>query len=185
MKKVLLSAAVVLAAICIYAFATPAAKPAADKAENPLKWYTFEEAVALNAKAPKKMFIDVYTDWCGWCKKMDANTFSDPKVAAYLAENFYPVKFNAEQKEDIGFKGHTLKYMPNAGRRGVHELAVSLLEGQLGYPSFVYLDENQDRISISPGYKDANTMLTELKFIGGNHFKTMSYEQFVDKKGNK
>lgn len=183
MKKVLISAAVVFAAIGIYAFAVPAVKPTAEVAENPLKWYSFEEAVALSGKNPKKLFIDVYTDWCGWCKKMDANTFSDPKVAAYLAENFYPVKFNAEQKENIAYKGYTLKFMPNAGRRGAHELAVSLLEGQLGYPSFVYLDENQDRISISPGYKDAKTMLTELKFIAGNHFKTMSYEQFVDKGG--
>ncbi|NUQ25632.1 MAG: DUF255 domain-containing protein [Saprospiraceae bacterium] len=183
MKKVLVSAAVVLAVIGIYAFAVPAAKPAVDVAENPLKWYTFEEAVALSEKNPKKMFIDVYTDWCGWCKKMDANTFSDPKVAAYLAENYYPVKFNAEQKDNIAYKGHTLKFIANHGRRGVHELAVSLLEGQLGYPSFVYLDEKQDRISISPGYKDAATMLKELRFIGGDHFKTMSYEQFVDKGG--
>ena len=134
--------------------------------------------MAQMEKQPKKIFIDVYTDWCGWCKRMDATTFQDPKVAAYLNENFYPVKFNAEQKGDIEYKGYTLKFR-EAGRRGVHELAYSLLDGRLGYPAFVYLDENQDRITISPGYKAADAMLKELKYIGGEHYKSTSFEEFT------
>ena len=53
------------------------------------------------------MFIDVYTDWCGWCKRMDASTFKDPTVAAYLNANFYPVKLNAETRDTITFNGKT------------------------------------------------------------------------------
>ena len=58
------------------------------KAVTPVKWYSLEEAVALQKKKPKKIFIDMYTDWCGWCKRMDATTFTDPAVSAYLNENF-------------------------------------------------------------------------------------------------
>uniref|UniRef100_A0A3Q2YUK7 Spermatogenesis-associated protein 20-like TRX domain-containing protein n=1 Tax=Hippocampus comes TaxID=109280 RepID=A0A3Q2YUK7_HIPCM len=49
----------------------------------------------------KKVFIDIYTDWCGWCKKMDKDTFQNPEVAAYMNENFLMVKMDAEGKDPI------------------------------------------------------------------------------------
>ena len=142
-----------------------------------IKWYSWEEAIELSKENPKKIFIDVYTDWCGWCKRMDKTTFSDPEVSNYINANFYPVKFDAEQKEEILYKGHTLKYV-GQGRRGYHELAYSLLDGRMGYPAFVYLDESQNRITISPGYKDQKMMIKELKFIGGELYKEMTFEQY-------
>ena len=66
-----------------------------------------------------------------------------------------------------------------AGRRGVHELAYALLDGRLGYPAFVYLDENQDRITISPGYKTADVIIKELEFVADEHYKTTSYDDFT------
>ncbi len=154
-------------------------RPAAASAspEVAIQWMTWEEAIKKSEKAPRKIFIDLYTDWCGWCKKMDATTFADPKVADYINKHFYAVKFNAEQKENIVYKGHTLKYIAN-GARGVHELAYSLLDGRLGYPSYVYLDEQQARITISPGYKTVDAMMKELQYIAGEHYKTTSYESF-------
>ena len=62
-----------------------------------VKWMTWEEAAAANDKQPKKIFVDVYTNWCGWCKKMDASTFKETDVVKILNEKFYPVKLNAEQ----------------------------------------------------------------------------------------
>ena len=68
-----------------------------------IKWYEFEEAVAKTDEEPKKIFLDLYTDWCGWCKKMDASTFKNPRIAELLNEYFYPVKFNGEHKEPVVF----------------------------------------------------------------------------------
>lgn len=186
MKKVVIGGVLAIAALLVYAFVTPnnaANTQTGNQEEGALTWYTWEEAIKMSQKSPKKIFIDVYTDWCGWCKKMDKSTFSDPDVAAYLAKNFIPVKFNAEQKESIKYKDHELKYLPQYGRNGVHELAVSLLDGQLGYPAFVYLDENQDRISISPGYKEAPYMLKELKFVAEGHYKNSTFQQYLQKNG--
>jgi thioredoxin-related protein len=135
-----------------------------------VKWYTWEEAIKANEKEPKKLMIDLYTDWCGWCKRMDKTTFSDPKVAQYLNENFYPIKFNAEQKETIVYQGHEFKFV-NQGRRGVHTLAYSLLDGKLSYPSIVFMDEEVKRIMISKGYKGADDFMKELKFTAEEEYK--------------
>jgi len=175
MKKVVIPVFFLAIAAILSAFTLPE-KTTAEAEE--VKWYTWEEAIEASKENPKKIFIDVYTDWCGWCKRMDKNTFSQAEVAQYLNENFYPVKFDAEQKEDIVFDGHTFKFVQQ-GRRGVHTLAYSLLDGKLGYPAVVYLDEEMRRITVSPGYKEVEQMMNELRFIGEDHYKEKTYEDFL------
>lgn len=126
-----------------------------------VKWYTMEEALAANERAPKALFIDMYTSWCGWCKVMDKKTFTKKEVIAYLNENFYPVKFDAEQREELMFKGKTYQYV-KAGRRGIHTLAYTLLGGKASYPSFVILDKDLNHMGIMRGFKEAKPFLDEL-----------------------
>ncbi len=145
--------------------------------DDKIKWLTWEEAVELNEKTPKKIFVDVYTDWCGWCKRMDATTFNDPEVVKYMNENFYAVKLDAEMKDKVMFRNQEFKYV-KAGRRGVHTLAYSLLEGKMSYPSFVTLNETYDRIAISPGFKQKDQLLKELKFAAEEQYKEQSWEEF-------
>ncbi len=79
------------------------------KAQDQIQWMKFEEAIAANTKQPKMILVDVYTDWCGWCKKMDKETFTNPKVIAHLKQNFYAVKLNAENTQrKFEFMGKTL-----------------------------------------------------------------------------
>ncbi len=75
--------------------------------KSPINWLTLEEADSLYKIQKRPIFIDVFTNWCGWCKRMDASTFKDPNVAAYLNTNFYPVKLNAETRDTITFNGKT------------------------------------------------------------------------------
>jgi len=142
-----------------------------------VKWYSWEEASELSKTSPKKVFVDVYTDWCGWCKKMDASTFKDAEIVNYLNDNFYPVKFNAEQKDQISFNGTDFKFIAQ-GRRGVHQLAYALLDGRMGYPAFVLLDESFARIMISPGFKKAPQLQQELTFAKEEKYKKMSWEAY-------
>jgi thioredoxin-related protein len=137
-----------------------------------VEWYSIEEAVVLNSKEPKKMMIDVYTTWCGWCKVMDRNTFSDKNIAEYLNTNFYPVKLNAEQKEVITIGDKNFEYV-TVGNRGYNELAVYLLQGQMGFPSVVFLDEEGKLIGQPfQGYKDAKAFDELMKYIGEEKYKT-------------
>lgn len=149
----------------------------AQSSNDGVKWMTWQEASELSKVTPKKIFVDVYTDWCGWCKKMDATTFQDPKVVQFLNENFYAVKLNAEMKDEILFNDHLFKWV-NAGRNGVHTLAYSLLEGKMSYPSFVTLNESFDRIAIMPGYKQPEQLLTELRFAAENVYKDKTWDQY-------
>lgn len=151
--------------------------------DTTIEWLSWEEAMSRMESQPKKIFVDVYTDWCGWCKRMDASTFVDPAVVKQMNEHFYAVKLDAEQKEEILYDNHTFTYRSDIGRRGVHELAVALLDNRMSYPSFVYLDENRNRITISPGYKEAPDMDLELQFIGEGHFKTTSFDEFKASQG--
>ena len=150
---------------------------------EPLKWYTWEEAVALNKIKPKKMVVDVFTDWCGWCKKMDKGAFADPVVASYISDNFYPVKLNAEQRAEIKFNDETFGFVPNDnGRGGVHSLAYALLDGHMGYPTLVYLNEKYERIMISPGFKESEDLMKELKFPAGEFYNKISWEKYNEGK---
>ncbi len=145
--------------------------------QSAVKWYSVEEAFALVQKQPRKIMIDVYTDWCSWCKVMDRNTFSHPVIAQYLNANFYPVKFNAEQKEDVIIQGTTFKFVPGTSR-GYHELAASLLNGQLAYPSVVFLDDDLSMIQPVQGYIQARQFDGILRFIGDDLFRTQTWESF-------
>lgn len=148
----------------------------ADEAKT-ISWMAWTDAVALNRENPKKIFIDVYTEWCGWCKKMDKTTFVDPKVVAFMNDNFYAVKFDAESQIPFTYDDHEFKYM-QMGSRGIHEFAYALLGRRQSYPSYVYMNSDESRIAISPGFKDAEAMLRELQFISGNHFEKMTFEEY-------
>lgn len=129
-----------------------------------MKWLTMEEASQIKNNDGKKFLVDVYTDWCGWCKVMDRNTFTDPTLKEYLQANYHLVKFNAEQKDPINFKGQTYEWMP-AGRKGVNKLALEILGGRLSYPTLVYFDQNLQKITASPGYKKPDQLMNELKTL--------------------
>ena len=142
-----------------------------------IKWLSFEEAMELHEENPKKLLVDLYTDWCGWCKVMDKKTYSKVEIANYINENFYPVKFNAEQKQEVEFNGHTFKFIPS-GRRGYHQLAAALTNNKLSYPTTVFMDEELRIIQPIAGYLKPEQMEPILLYIGDDHFKTTKWDEF-------
>jgi thioredoxin-related protein len=147
-----------------------------------INWISWEEAVELSKTdaQPKKIFVDVYTDWCGWCKKMDQNTFQNPEVSKYMQDNFYMVKMDAEGKDPIEYQGKTFKYVPS-GRRGYHELAAALLQGKMSYPTVVFLDEELNMLSPVPGYQQVDPFMQIAKYFGDNIYKDKDWQSYAGK----
>jgi len=129
---------------------------------------SIEEAEAACKKNPKKIFVDVYTDWCGWCKKMDKSTFRDSLVLKYAGEKFYAVKLNAEGRDNIIFRDKVFRF--NEGMRS-HELAVMFLSGEMSYPSIVFLDEKLQPIQTHGGFADPKQFNTMLHYFGENVYR--------------
>lgn len=133
-------------------------------ADGELNWLSITDIENLDNPQGKKFLVDMYTDWCGWCKVMDKKTFTDEGVKKYLEENFYVVKFNAETKLPINFKGKEYNWVAR-GRKGTNELAIEMMQGRMSYPTMVYLDKDLNVISAIPGYKKPEQLIMELKAL--------------------
>ncbi len=147
-----------------------------EETNDAIVWVSPERAEELMAKTPKKVFIDVYTDWCGWCHKMEKTSFQDPKVISIINKDYYAIRFNAESKEEINFDGQTYN---SQGK--YNTFAASLLNGKMSFPSIVYLGTNKKLITVVKGYRPSNDLLVDLNFIKEEAYKTTTYDAY--KKG--
>lgn len=160
---------------------------AAEAQKEEINWISFEEAVALNEKEPRKILIDFYTVWCGPCRMMNSKTFKNEVIAQYINENFYAVKFNAEGNDSLTFKGYTFTN-PNfdpkraRSRNGTHELtgAMAAVQGRIAYPTVVYLNEKMEIITPVQGYIGASDMEPILHFIVDNAWIEQEYQEYKD-----
>jgi len=174
----------ILCIICIYSCGSaPGGDPVPTAPEtagdgNGVHWMSFDQALKLNATNPKKIFIDVYTDWCGWCKKMDADTYTDPAIISYLNKYYYSVRLDAETGDTFHFQNHKFSN-PRPHTKGyTNELASSLLDGKLGYPTTVYMDEKIQRLTYIQSYVSATYLMPVLKYFAENKYQTMKFDDY-------
>lgn len=145
-----------------------------------IKWISLQEAVALQKKAPKKIMMDVYTNWCGPCKMLDKNTFQNKDVADYVNKNYYAVKFNGEGNDVVAFNGNTYK---NPGydasransRNAAHQLASYLQIS--AYPTIVFFDEKANVIAPIRGYQTPPQLELYLKMFKQDDHKSIDTQE--------
>lgn len=168
--KTILSVAFV--AVLLSCNAKTNSENASNTSDTAIQWMTFEEAVqkAQSDPNPKNIFIDFYTHWCGWCKVMDKQTFTDPNVIKYMNKYFYPVKFNAEQKETVTFLGKEYNFVAE-GRNGYHQLAAEIMQGKLSYPTFVFLTPDFKIITPIAGFVKPEEFEPIVNFLGQNLYQ--------------
>lgn len=135
-----------------------------------VKWLSWPEAMELYKQEKRKILIDVYTDWCGWCKRMDQVTFQHPEIAVYINRNFYPVRFNAEGAEDLEYKGQVYRAV-KSGKREYHEFANELLKGRFSFPTMVFMDEDLELIQSIIGFKTPRQFEQIASYFATNHYK--------------
>ncbi len=163
MRKILLIAVFVISAFTVNA--------------QEVNWLSFEEALELNKKNPKPIMVDLYTDWCGWCKRMDATTYKNEVIVKFINDNYYAVKMDGEGKKDITFKGKTFKFVQN-GRSKYHELAAAILNGKMSYPSTAFFNQEEQLIQSVPGYLAKEKFEKILSYFSGEAYKNTPWKDF-------
>jgi thioredoxin-related protein len=127
-----------------------------------VKWYTYKEGIERGKHEKKNVFLNFYADWCGFCKKMDRETFKDPAVISYLNENFISVRVNSDKQLDIARQYYVT-----------------------GLPVSWFIAENGEKISSLPGYVPADLLLNILKYIYTDKYKEMSFKDFLTEEPDK
>ncbi len=145
-----------------------------------INWVSFEEALKLQKKTPKKIMIDVYTNWCGPCKMLDKNTFQNKAVADYVNEHYYAVKFNGEGNEVVNYKGKSYNnpnYNPaNTNRRNSAHTLASYFQIS-AYPTIVFMDEKADVLAPIRGYQTPPQIELYLKMFKNDDHKSIDTQE--------
>lgn len=148
-------------------------------------WVSLEDAQKAAAKDSKPIIMDMWTPWCGWCKRMDAVTFHDQQTADYINANFHAVSFNAEGKDPVMFNGQEMKNTEfdadnTSGRNGTHDLAkaTAVVNGGIGYPTIVYIAPDGKLIGPDQGYKSPEDLELLLHYVKDEGYKKISLEDY-------
>ena len=144
----------------------------ASKKSGKVQWVTFEALDSLMLQAPKKVLVDVYANWCTWCKRMDKDIYNNEQAAAYINEHYYAVKLNAETKEPIVFKGETFTYDKRYKMNG---LALKLCNYEPSLPTTVILNTTLTKSVPFGGYLEIYQMESILKYYATNAFETQKW----------
>ena len=121
-----------------------------------IKWFAYDEGLALAKQEKKKIFLHFYADWCAYCEKMEKETLRDPAVIEYLTDHFISVRVNSDQNRQLA-RDYFIR----------------------GLPSTWFVSSKGEKISSLPGYIEAKMLLSALRFIHTDSYKTLSFKEFL------
>jgi thioredoxin-related protein len=157
-------AALAVAILATAALAHPApeaaARPGAAPVTHAPAWKSWDQGLAEAQQSGRPVLVDVYTDWCGWCKRMDRDVYAKPEMIDYLGQHWVVVRLNAEADIPIHYRGETTT-----------EAAVANTFGVSSYPTTVMLKPSGERIVNVPGYLPAGDFKTVLRFVAEGHLE--------------
>lgn len=120
-----------------------------------INWVLYDTGLIAAGNEDKHILVNFTTSWCGWCKKMEKETFSKRDVIQLITDNFVAVKVDGDSKKELNIDGFKITEK-NLTKR---EFGVS------GYPSFCFLKSDGTKLGCLPGYKDKKTMMELLTYI--------------------
>lgn len=157
---------------CWFVFSFAKVKPSEKEKIN---WLSIEEVNAKMKVDTKPVIIDLYTDWCYWCKVMDKKTYTNSKVISYINQHFYAVKLNAETKERLVWNNKNYEF---STINKVNDFAIYVTRGQLAFPNTVIFSEmGKDPASV-PGFMQPKDIEVILRYFGDGNYKTQNFDDY-------
>lgn len=166
LAAVMAAASVADAASAVSATGTVSAAPAPAGAYD-VRWREFADGLSEAEESKKIVLVQFYTDWCGWCKRMDKTTYRDSLVTEYIEKKFVPAKVNAESKAPTAYRGEAYSYAEVAGGFKVRS-----------FPTVLFLEADGTPITTVPGYWKPEDFLVILHFIAERHYKDKKFDEF-------
>jgi thioredoxin-related protein len=142
--------------------------PSSMEKTDSLIWYKYDEGLAKAKKEKKHILVAFYTNWCGWCRRMDKFTYGDEEVKKVLNESYVAIKVNAQSKEQVGVEEKKITESELAGKFRVRS-----------YPTTWFLKYLGERIAPYYGYADAQTFLNVLNYIKDDLYDKISFEEYL------
>jgi thioredoxin-related protein len=176
MRKLFGFSLLVLFVLSLTSFRPPHTQSSRPPHKEKIVWLSLSELQTAYAMQRRPIIIDVYTSWCGWCKVMDKETYSNEKVISYINKNFYAVRFNAETTDTVMLASK--KYGYNAANNA-NDLAVYLLGGHMGYPTTVLLSSINAQPAPLAGYLKPSELEPPLKYFGEGSYKKLDFPEFM------
>lgn len=136
-----------------------------------LAWNGFNDGLKRAKKEGKKILVDVYTDWCGWCKKMDRDVYANSKIVDYLGNRYIVIKLNAESKDTITYREKKLT-----------KIELTQAFGITGYPATIFMKPDGEPITKIPGYMAADKFIDVITFIGEDYYLSQKWEDYSTRK---
>lgn len=157
---------------CLFVFSFAKIKPIEKEKIN---WISIEEANLKMKTDPRPVMIDLYTNWCYWCKMMDKKTYNNSKVISYINDHFYAVKLNAETKDTLLWNNKDYGFNT---RDKVNDFALYLTQGQLSFPSTIIFPEINTLPAAIPGFMEPKEIEVILTYFGDHKYKSQNFSEY-------
>lgn len=161
--------------VCFFVFSFGKVKPTMKEKIN---WLSLEEVNLKMTAEPRPVLIDLYTNWCYWCKVMDRKTYNNPKVISYINTHFYAVKLNAETKDTVVWDNKS--YTFNLDDK-INNFALYATQGQLEFPNTIIFPKAQNQPASIPGFMEPKEIEVILKYFGDGNYKSQNFSEFSKK----
>jgi thioredoxin-related protein len=149
-------------------------KSSSAKKDTVLTWYKYDQGLAKAKKEKKHVMVHFYATWCGWCKRMDKNTFANEEVKKLLNESYVAIKVNAESAEKVKVDGKEMTLRQVAGSYGVR-----------AFPVTWFLKPTGERIAPRSGYADPDEFQYILKWVKDDLYDKITFVEFVKQQQEK
>lgn len=142
---------------------------AAEYPEDAPDWQVFGEAVADAQAEGDLVLVHAYAVWCGWCRRLDADVYTDDAVQAYLSEHYEVTRLDTESPQEIDFFGGTVT---------MRELASAL--GLSSTPTTVFFTADGQYINKAPGYWPPEKFVLLLRYVEEEAYEMMNFQDYAE-----